>query len=112
MLLLRRVLFDPVFMWLRGSLAPAAGRTAPPRRGAFAASLRYSHLAPQHQLAAVQKLCDTVATQEIATDSSVDQGLAQRGLVVNSIYWFLTSTARSRDGEIGRRSGLKTLFRI
>jgi hypothetical protein len=40
-------------------------------------TLRYAHLAPQHQLAAVQKLCDTkaqpkeepVATQDGATDT-------------------------------------------
>jgi integrase len=50
-------------------------------------TLRYSHLAPQHQLAAVQRLCDTVATQKGATDSrtdsSADPGLVQKGLVVN-----------------------------
>ena len=32
-------------------------------------TLRYSHLAPQHQLEAVQRLCDTVTAQSEATDT-------------------------------------------
>jgi hypothetical protein len=50
-------------------------------------TLRYSHLAPQHHLAAVQKLCETVSTLKSAPDSrterSVDEGLVQKGPVVN-----------------------------
>ena len=50
-------------------------------------TLRYSHLAPQHQLAAVQKLCDAAATQkgetDGRTDSGVHQGLAQKQPVFN-----------------------------
>jgi site-specific recombinase XerD len=36
---------------------------------------RYAHLAPQHQLAAVQRLCDTEAVQKAATDTSTDTSL-------------------------------------
>jgi integrase len=35
-------------------------------------TLRYAHLAPQHQLAAVQSLCDTDAAQNGATDTRTD----------------------------------------
>jgi hypothetical protein len=38
---------------------------------------------PQHHLAAVEKLCETVSTPKSATDSSVDEGLVQKGSVVN-----------------------------
>jgi hypothetical protein len=44
-------------------------------------TLRYPHLAPQHQLAAVQKLCETVSTQKSTTDSSVDKGLVDKDLL-------------------------------
>ena len=44
-------------------------------------SLRYSHLAPSTNCAAVKKLCETVSTQRSATDGrtdgSVDEGLVQ-----------------------------------
>jgi len=33
---------------------------------------RYAHLAPQHRLAAVQRLCDTGAIQTKATDARTD----------------------------------------
>jgi site-specific recombinase XerD len=33
-------------------------------------TVRYAHLAPKHQLAAVEKLCDTVAVQDSATDTN------------------------------------------
>jgi hypothetical protein len=33
------------------------------------ATLRYAHLAPTHQLAAVQRLCDTKGVQNGATDT-------------------------------------------
>jgi hypothetical protein len=32
-------------------------------------TLRYAHLAPTHQLAAVQRLCDTKVVQNGATDT-------------------------------------------
>jgi site-specific recombinase XerD len=32
-------------------------------------TVRYAHLAPQHQLAAVQRLCDTDGAQKRATDT-------------------------------------------
>jgi hypothetical protein len=32
-------------------------------------TLRYAHLAPQHQLEAVQRLCDTGTAQNKATDT-------------------------------------------
>ncbi len=35
-------------------------------------AIRYAHLAPQHRLAAVQRLCDTGAEQTAAIDTSVD----------------------------------------
>jgi site-specific recombinase XerD len=35
-------------------------------------TVRYAHLAPNHQLAAVEKLCDTVAVQDSATDTKTD----------------------------------------
>jgi site-specific recombinase XerD len=35
-------------------------------------TVRYAHLAPKHQLAAVEKLCDTVAVQSSATDTQTD----------------------------------------
>ncbi len=35
-------------------------------------TVRYAHLAPKHQLAAVEKLCDTVAVQNSATDTQTD----------------------------------------
>jgi integrase len=38
-------------------------------------TVRYSHLAPQHRLAAVQKLCDTEAMQIAASDTTTDTNL-------------------------------------
>jgi integrase len=35
-------------------------------------TLRYAHLAPQHQLEAVQRLCETEAAQKTATDTRTD----------------------------------------
>jgi site-specific recombinase XerD len=35
-------------------------------------TVRYAHLAPQHQLAAVQRLCDTEAVQTAASDTRTD----------------------------------------
>jgi site-specific recombinase XerD len=35
-------------------------------------TVRYAHLAPQHQFAAVQRLCDTEAVQKGATDTRTD----------------------------------------
>jgi len=37
-------------------------------------TVRYSHLAPQHRLAAVQRLCDTGAVQNAASDTRTDTG--------------------------------------
>jgi len=37
-------------------------------------TLRYAHLAPQHLLAAVQRLCDTEAMQKTASDTRADTG--------------------------------------
>jgi site-specific recombinase XerD len=37
-------------------------------------TVRYAHLAPHHQLAAVQRLCDTQAVQNGATDTATDTG--------------------------------------
>jgi hypothetical protein len=36
---------------------------------AIQVTLRYAHLAPQHQLETVQRLCDTGAVQNGATDT-------------------------------------------
>jgi hypothetical protein len=38
-------------------------------------TVRYAHLAPQHRLAAVQRLCDTEATQKTASDTRTDTGI-------------------------------------
>jgi site-specific recombinase XerC len=38
-------------------------------------TVRYAHLAPQHRLAAVQRLCDTEAVQTVASDTTTDTGL-------------------------------------
>jgi integrase len=38
------------------------------------ATLRYAHLAPQHQLEAVQRLCDTGLALSGATDARTDTG--------------------------------------
>lgn len=35
-------------------------------------TVRYAHLAPQHRLAAVQRLCDTVRMQSAASDTNTD----------------------------------------
>ena len=37
-------------------------------------TLRYAHLAPQHQLEAVQRLCDTNGAQSGATDTRTSTG--------------------------------------
>jgi len=37
-------------------------------------TVRYAHLAPQHRLAAVQRLCDTEAVQSAASDTRTDTG--------------------------------------
>ena len=37
-------------------------------------TVRYAHLAPQHRLAAVQRLCDTEAMQKTASDTRADTG--------------------------------------
>lgn len=37
-------------------------------------TVRYAHLAPQHRLAAVQRLCDTEAVQKTASDTRTDTG--------------------------------------
>lgn len=37
-------------------------------------TLRYAHLAPQHQLAAVQRLCDTGRAQKSSTDTKTSTG--------------------------------------
>ncbi|HEY6337119.1 MAG TPA: tyrosine-type recombinase/integrase [Candidatus Sulfotelmatobacter sp.] len=37
-------------------------------------TVRYAHLAPQHQLAAVQRLCDTGAVQNAPSDTRADTG--------------------------------------
>jgi site-specific recombinase XerD len=39
-------------------------------------TVRYAHLAPQHRLAAVQRLCDTEAVQTTASDTRTDTGEA------------------------------------
>lgn len=42
-------------------------------------TVRYAHLAPQHQLEAVQRLCETgTASQEKATDTQSDTGHSER----------------------------------
>lgn len=33
---------------------------------------RYAHLAPEHQLAAVERLCEISSTQEASTDTKTD----------------------------------------
>lgn len=38
-------------------------------------TVRYAHLAPQHRLAAVQRLCDTDAGQKASSDPRTDTGL-------------------------------------
>ena len=38
-------------------------------------TVRYAHLAPQHRLAAVQRLCDTEAVQKASSDTRTDTGL-------------------------------------
>jgi hypothetical protein len=38
-------------------------------------TVRYAHLAPQHSLAAVQRLCDTETVQKAASDTTTDTGL-------------------------------------
>jgi hypothetical protein len=35
-------------------------------------TMRYAHLAPKHQLAAVQRLCDTEAVQKAPSDTRTD----------------------------------------
>jgi site-specific recombinase XerD len=40
-------------------------------------TVRYAHLAPEHQLAAVERLCDTPASQGDATDTTSDTGPLQ-----------------------------------
>jgi site-specific recombinase XerC len=40
--------------------------------------LRYAHLAPQHQLEAVQRLCDTGAVQNRATDTKTSFSALER----------------------------------
>ena len=37
-------------------------------------TVRYAHLAPQHRLAAVQRLCDPEAMQKTASDTRADTG--------------------------------------
>ena len=41
-------------------------------------TLRYAHLAPEHQLEAVQRLCDTVAAQNGATDTKTSTSDLER----------------------------------
>jgi site-specific recombinase XerD len=38
-------------------------------------TVRYAHLAPQHRLAAVQRLCDTEAVQKAPSDTRTDTGV-------------------------------------
>jgi integrase len=40
-------------------------------------TMRYAHLAPQHQLEAVQRLCNTDSVQSRATDTRTDTGLSE-----------------------------------
>jgi hypothetical protein len=52
--------------------------------------LRYVHLAPQHQLEAVQRVCDTGSTQEGSTDpktsiSDLEQAEHQIKAAVNHL---------------------------
>ncbi len=44
-------------------------------------TVRYAHLAPQHRLAAVQRLCDTEAVQKATSDTRTDTG---SGATVNA----------------------------
>jgi integrase len=46
-------------------------------------TLRYAHLAPQHQLAAVQRLCDTESVQSGSTDTRTDT--ASNGTVTSQV---------------------------
>ena len=39
-------------------------------------TVRYAHLAPKHQLAAVQRLCDTDAVQKAPSDTRTDTGVS------------------------------------
>jgi site-specific recombinase XerD len=39
-------------------------------------TVRYAHLAPKHQLAAVQRLCDTGTAQKAASDTRTDTGIS------------------------------------
>ena len=81
-------------------------------------TLRYAHLAPQHQLAAVQRLCDTKnllnkesATRNGATStrtSTRDSETVGYGPMKVQEHIRQQSLAiQSRDGGTGRRSGLK-----
>jgi hypothetical protein len=44
---------------------------------------QYSHLAPQHQLEAVQRVCDTGSTQEGSTDCKTST-LEQAELIIST----------------------------
>jgi hypothetical protein len=40
-------------------------------------TVRYAHLAPEHQLAAVERLCETSTDQNRAGDTTSDTGLVE-----------------------------------
>jgi hypothetical protein len=75
-------------------------------------TLRYSHLPPQHHLAAVQKLCETVSTQKSApdsrTDSSVDEGLVGRDLLSTKTIHFLLLVPVAGMAKLADAADLKS----
>ncbi len=49
-------------------------------------TVRYAHLAPKHQLAAVQRLCDTGTVQNRPSDTRTDTGLSSASVeVLNAV---------------------------
>jgi hypothetical protein len=43
-------------------------------------TVRYAHLAPKHQLAAVERLCDTGAAQNEPTDTKTDTSSSEQSV--------------------------------
>ena len=74
-------------------------------------TFRYAHLAPVYQLEAVQRLCNTGVTRRDSTDtrtSTEDLARSPAHRCSSAITPECSVICLScRDGEIGRRSGLK-----
>jgi integrase len=73
-------------------------------------TLRYTHLTPGHNLAAVERLCDTKNSTDPqltqAQKRSILRVLAERSNLLQQ----LTLDQYRPDGEIGRHSGLKIVY--